>query len=157
MLQAFGCKTLANDILDFPQFYAETKTSPMALDQLLQTADVISLHLPLNDSTRNIINAKRLNLMKPSAILINAARGGLVDETALKALLHEKRIAGAAFDVFATEPPDDQGLLDLPNFMATPHIGGSSKEAIHNMGLAAIKGLDENRIPEPGVYPDNFV
>ena len=87
--------------------------------------------------------------MKQTAILINIARGGLIDEIALKKMLLEKRIAAAAFDVFAIEPPEDKELLSLPNFLATPHIGGSAAEAILAMGRAAIDGLDENAIPEP--------
>jgi D-3-phosphoglycerate dehydrogenase len=82
--------------------------------------------------------------MKPTAILINAARGGLVDEVALKCALMEKQLAAAAFDVFADEPPQDTELLSLPNFLATPHIGGSAEEAILAMGRAAINGLDIN-------------
>src|SRR5204863_495165 len=82
----------------------------------------VSLHLPLDETTKNILCADRLALMKPSAILINTARGGLVDEAALKAALKDKRIAAAAFDVFTDEPPQDRELLALPNFLATPHI-----------------------------------
>jgi D-3-phosphoglycerate dehydrogenase len=94
-----------------------------------------------------MLTAAHLALMKPSAVLINAARGGLVDETALKQALIEKRMAAAAFDVFADEPPNDTELLHLPNFLATPHIGGSAEEAILAMGRSAIQGLDENCIP----------
>ena len=86
--------------------------------------------------------------MKPESILINTARGGLVDESALKKMLKDGRLAAAAFDVFATEPPEDQGLLELPNFLVTPHIGGSTEEAIIAMGRAAIKGLDTNTLPD---------
>lgn len=86
--------------------------------------------------------------MKPSAVLINAARGGLVDEHALKAMLKDGRLAAAAFDVFAVEPPQDRELLKLSNFLATPHIGGSAHEAILAMGRASIMGLEENSIPE---------
>jgi D-3-phosphoglycerate dehydrogenase len=89
--------------------------------------------------------------MKPTAILINAARGGLINEQAVKEALIEKRIAAAAFDVFVEEPPHDMELLNLPNFLATPHIGGSSEEAIVAMGLAAIDGLDINEIPNPKI------
>ena len=81
---------------------------------------------------------------------MGAARGGLVDETALRQALSEGRLAGAAFDVFADEPPTDRELLNLPNFLATPHIGGSAAEAILAMGRAAIQGLDENEIPSSG-------
>jgi len=103
--------------------------------------------VPLDDSTRGIFTEARLALMKPTAILINAARGGLVDEVALKRALMEKQLAAAAFDVFADEPPQDRELLNLPNFLATPHIGGSAEEAILAMGRAAIDGLDINEIP----------
>ena len=82
--------------------------------------------------------------MIDDAILINTARGGLIDEKALKNKLNEKTLAGAALDVFVNEPPSDFELLNLPNFLVTPHIGGSSEEAILAMGRAAIKGLDEN-------------
>jgi phosphoglycerate dehydrogenase-like enzyme len=80
-------------------------------------------------------------------VLINVARGELVDEKALKKMLQTKQLAAAAFDVFAVEPPQDKELLDLPNFLATPHIGGSAGEAILAMGRAAIDGLDNNQIP----------
>lgn len=149
LLQPWGCTLLANDILDFPDFYSRCDVTPVDLEELLQRSDVVTLHVPLDESTRNMISAARLALMKPSAILINAARGGLVDEVALKAMLVTKRLAAAAFDVFAAEPPQDQELLNLPNFLVSPHIGGSAAEAILAMGRAAIDGLDENAIPEP--------
>ena len=84
--------------------------------------------------------------MKPTAILINTARGGLVDESALKTRLKNGGLLAAAFDVFAVEPPEDRELLDLPNFLVTPHIGGSAREAILAMGRAAIEGLDRNEV-----------
>lgn len=142
LLRAFGCRVLAHDIRDFPEFYATYQIIPVGLDELLHTADVVTLHLPLDDTTRGILSAERLALMRPEAILINTARGGLVDESALKTMLREGRLAGAAFDVFATEPPEDVELLRLPTFLATPHIGGSAEEAVLAMGRAAIAGLD---------------
>ncbi len=156
LLRALGCRVLANDILDFPEFYGETGIEPVGLEELLGESDVVTLHLPIDGTTRNIISAERIQLMKPDSILINAARGGLVDEDALKAALKEGRLAGAAFDVFATEPPEDGELLKLPNFIVTPHIGGSAEEAILAMGRAAIDGLDDNRIPEKGVFPKGY-
>ncbi len=156
LLRALGCRVLANDILDFPEFYGEHGIEPVGLEELLRESDVVTLHLPIDPTTLNIISAERLQLMKPDAILINAARGGLVDEDALKAALKDGRLAGAAFDVFATEPPEDGELLKLPNFIVTPHIGGSAEEAILAMGRAAIGGLDDNRIPEKGVFPKGY-
>lgn len=95
------------------------------LDQLIVEADVVSLHLHLNQETHHIIDARRLELMKPTAFLINVARGQLVDETALIGALQEGRIAGAGLDVFSQEPPDpDSPLFSLPNVVTTPHIAG---------------------------------
>ena len=147
LLRGFNCQILTYDIVNYPLFFAEYEISSVSLDVLLRESDVVSLHTPLNDRTRNILSADRLEMMKPSAILVNAARGGLVDEKAIKAMLIDGRLAGAAFDVFASEPPDDQDLLNLPNFLATPHIGGSSEEAVLAMGRAAIAGLECNGDP----------
>jgi len=143
MLQPFGCPIMVNDIQDFPEFYNEYDVEAVNLEELLKRSDVVTLHVPLDESTRNILTAERMNLMKPTAILINAARGGLLDEQELKLMLKEKRLAAAALDVFATEPPIDYELLKLPNFLVTPHIGGSAEEAILEMGRAAIDGLDQ--------------
>jgi phosphoglycerate dehydrogenase-like enzyme len=148
LLNAFDCKVLAHDILDFPDFYAAHNVEPVSLEDLLSRADVVTLHLPMDDSTKNILSAERLGLMRVDAILVNMARGGLVDEVAMKAMLMDGRLFGAAFDVFAGEPPEDMELLRLPNFLATPHIGGSAEEAILAMGRAAINGLDNARIPD---------
>ena len=147
MLKPFGTPVLANDIRDYREFYGAHAVKPVALEELLAQADVVTLHVPLDQSTRGMLDERRLSLMKPSAVLINLARGGLVDELALKRMLQEKRLAAAAFDVFAVEPPLDAELLSLPNFLATPHIGGSAQEAILAMGRAAIAGLDDNSIP----------
>lgn len=147
ILNAFGCGVLVHDILDFPDFYRERQVEPVSLDELLRRSDVVTLHVPLDDSTRNILSAERLALMKSGAILINTARGGLVDETALRSALQQGRLAAAGFDVFAVEPPEDQVLLNLPNFLSTPHIGGSTEEAILAMGRSAIAGLDDHSLP----------
>lgn len=154
MLRAgFGCTVLANDITDFSDFYAEHGVQPVNLEALLARSDVVSLHLPFDPSTKNILNAERLASMKPGAVLINTARGGLVDEVILKTQLEERALGGAAFDVFAVEPPEDTAILQLSNFLVTPHIGGSAEEAIVAMGRAAIEGLDNSTIPVPGVFP----
>ncbi|MGH1362201.1 MAG: phosphoglycerate dehydrogenase [Calditrichia bacterium] len=153
ILKAFGCKVLAHDILDFPEFYAEYDVEAVDLETLLKRSDVVTLHVPLDKSTRLMLNADRLALMREDAILVNAARGGLVDEQALKQMLKDGRLAGAALDVFDPEPPVDQELLCLPNFLATPHIGGSSEEAILAMGRSAIAGLDDNTLPSENYPP----
>lgn len=142
LLRPFGCTVLCFDVADLREFYAEHGVVRASLEDLLRQSDIVSLHLPLNESTRGILDRARLSLMKPTAILINTARGGLVDEAALKTALLSGKIAGAAFDVFSVEPPTDHELLSLPNFLATPHIGGSTEEAILAMGRAAIAGLD---------------
>jgi len=149
----FDCRVLAHDIQDHPTYYTETGVMPSSLDALLREADVISVHLPHDTSTANILDATYLSMIKASAILINTARGGLVDEMAIKQMLKAGTLAGAAFDVFACEPPEDQELLDLPNFFATPHVGGSTQESILAMGRTAIDGLDDYRVPEKGIFP----
>jgi phosphoglycerate dehydrogenase-like enzyme len=141
LLNAFHCDIYAYDPIENKDYCYTHHIRPYALNDLLKQADVVSLHVPLNAATRHLLNAERLSLMKPSAFLINAARGGLVDETALKTMLKNNLLAGAAFDVFESEPPQDQELISLPNFFATPHIGGSTEEAIVAMGYAAIEGL----------------
>ncbi|VUX54857.1 D-isomer specific 2-hydroxyacid dehydrogenase, NAD-binding [uncultured Woeseiaceae bacterium] len=147
LLQPFNCRIFVNDIRSYAKFYAEFSIEAVKLNELLVSADVVTLHVPLDESTRNILSEDRLSLMKPHTILINTARGGLVDEGALKRALLDKRLAAAAFDVFVDEPPQDLELINLKNFLATPHIGGSSEEAILAMGKAAIEGLDKSEIP----------
>lgn len=154
ILKAFGCQVLAHDIRDFPDFYGAHGVRPVGLEELLRQSDVVSLHLPLDERTRDILDGRRLALMRREAILVNTARGGLVDERALKGALLEDRLAGAGFDVFRTEPPEDPDLLRLPRFLATPHVGGSSEEAILAMGRAAIDGLDRNAVPSADHPPE---
>ena len=147
LLKVFDCEILVNDIKDQSVYYAENNITAASLHDLLRQADVVTLHVPLDASTQNILSFDNLALLKSTAILINTARGGLVDEVALKNMLIHGRLAAAAFDVFAMEPPSDHELLSLGNFLATPHIGGSANEAILAMGRSAIDGLDMNAIP----------
>jgi len=153
LLQAFGCEVLAHDILNFPDFCQTHDIPQTDLNNLLNQSDIVTLHLPLDDSTKNILGPEQLKIMKPGSLLINAARGGLVDETAVKNALQSGQLSGAAFDVFSCEPPEDIDLIKLANFLVTPHIGGSTDEAILAMGRAAIAGLRNNQIPEVGVFP----
>jgi len=144
LLQTFNCKILVHDILDFRDFYEEYKVTPVDLEDLICQSDVVTLHLPLDASTKNILDSSKLTLLKNDAILINLARGGLIDESTLKRLLINKKIAGAALDVFEVEPPVDLSFSTMDNVLVTPHIGGSTEEAILAMGMAAIEGLERN-------------
>lgn len=147
LLQPFNCTLLANDISYDLEFCSKYGVVPADLDQVLRQSDIVSLHLPLTEKTKNILNAERLKKMKKDSILVNTARGGLVDEKELKEMLVNQEIRGAAFDVFEIEPPQDYRIFSLPNFSASPHLGGSSEEAILAMGRAAINGLKINAIP----------
>ena len=116
------------------------------LDEGLKIADVVSLHCPLTDSTHNLIDAHRLSLMKPTALLINTARGGIVNEQALANALQSHQIAGAGFDVLTTEPPKDGNPLltiDTPNFILTPHCAWASPESIERLLSIASEHLRE--------------
>ena len=148
LLAPFECRVLAHDIRDYPDFYAAHGVEPVGIEDLLGAADIVTLHVPLDASTRNILTAERLALMKPTACLINAARGGLLDEDALAAMLTDGRLSAAALDVFAVEPPSNTELLALPNFLATPHMGGSAEEALRAIGEAAVAGLETARLPD---------
>ena len=143
LLQPFNCRILVHDIRTYNEFYQQYNIAPVGLDDLLRQSDVVTLHTPLDSTTRNLINHQRLALMKASAVLVNCARGGIVDEAALKQRLRDGLLFGAAFDVFAVEPVLEPELLNLSNFFSTPHIGGSSQEAILAMGNSAINGLEQ--------------
>jgi D-3-phosphoglycerate dehydrogenase len=112
-----------------------------SLDDLLAQSDFISLHVPLLDSTRNMINAARLAQMKPTAYVINAARGGIVDEAALVNAIERKQIAGAAIDVFEQEPPTNSPLIGHPSIITTPHLGASTVEAQALAGVDVAEGV----------------
>lgn len=147
MLRAIGVRVLAHDIRDISGFCAATGVESVGLDALIAEADVVSLHVPSTPDTANMIDAGRLAAMRKGAVLVNTARGGLVDEAALKAALRSGQLSAALFDVFASEPPADTELLGLPNFLATAHIGGSANEAVVAMGRAAIAGLAQATDP----------
>ncbi len=149
LLAPFGCRVLAHDIRNYPDFYAAHGVEPVGCDQLLAEADIVTLHVPLDDSTRGMIGAPELARMRKGACLINAARGGLVDEPALVEALSSGHLAGAAFDVFQVEPDANPELLALPTFLGTPHIGGSTAEAQLAMGRAAIAGLEHAELLGP--------
>jgi D-3-phosphoglycerate dehydrogenase len=141
--RAFGSTVIAHDIVRYDEFYRALDVRAVTLRELLLIADIVSVHVPLDASTRGMIGTRELGLMKTSAFLLNTARGGIVDETALKAALVGGRLAGAALDVYAIEPPTDRELLGLPNVVPMPHIGASTEESVLAMGRAAIEGLSD--------------
>jgi phosphoglycerate dehydrogenase-like enzyme len=150
LLVPFECRVLSHDIRDYPDFYQTHGVEPVSLPDLLQTSDIVTLHVPLDRTTRGLIGEAELAQMRQGSFLINTARGGLVDEAALAAALERGHLAGAACDVFACEPDVSPRLLGLPTFLGTPHIGGSTQEAQLAMGRAAIDGLETNRVPGDG-------
>jgi len=142
LLAPYGCNILVHDILDYSTFYKENNITAVSLNELTERSDIISLHVPLNESTKTLITENHIKRFKKDAIFINIARGGLVDENALEQSLRQGLIGGVALDVFATEPPINNNISHLANVIVTPHIGGSTEEAIYAMGIAALNGLD---------------
>lgn len=141
--QGLKMRVIAFDPFLTQESATEIGVEKVDLDALLSRADIISLHTPLNDHTRNILNADRLRAMKPGARLVNCARGGLVDEDALAELLNSGHIAGAALDVFAQEPPENSPLFGLENVVVTPHLGASTKEAQENVALQVAEQMSD--------------
>lgn len=153
MLKPFNVKIFAYDIHDRSDFCKEHGvTQVKSLEELLKSSDVVSVHVPHTSKTNNILNKEKIAMMKEGAFLVNTARGGLVDEEALCEALISKKITSAAFDVFKVEPMTSSPLLKQRNFYFTSHIGGSSIESIHLMGLAAIEGLENGK----EALPSNF-
>lgn len=153
LLAPFDCEVLACDIKDYSDFYAEHGVQAVSFDELLARSEVLSIHLTVTDRTRNLYGAAVLDRLRPDCVLINTARGHLIDERALRERLQDGRIAAACIDAFTIEPADDDELLRLPNFIGTPHIGAGSVEARWRMGTSAIEALTNNFIPEPGQFP----
>jgi D-3-phosphoglycerate dehydrogenase len=130
LARALNMNIIGYDVIPIDdEFSKEVGLMKADLDTLLSSADYVSLHVPLLDSTYHMINAEKLKLMKNTARIINTARGGVIDEDALYNSLKEGNIAGAALDVFETEPATGNKLTTLHNFIATPHMGAQTKEA----------------------------
>ena len=140
-LSAFGMKVIAYDPYVQPGRAAQLGVRLTPLDDLVATADVISVHRPKTAETVGMIGAEQLSRCKPTAIVVNAARGGIVDEQALYEALKEGRIGGVGLDVFATEPCTDSPLFELDNVVATPHLGAATGEAQEKAGVAVARSV----------------
>ena len=137
---ALGCRVQAYDpLVRVADVLAGA--AAVSLDQALETSDIVSLHAPLAPETKRLVSAEMLSGMKAGAILINCARGALVDESALERALTEGRLAGAGLDVFETEPPGDRALLRMPQVVATPHVAASTPEAQLRAGVEAATAI----------------
>ena len=143
LLKPFGCVILVCDIEDRSEFCRDQGVTESSIGSLIEKSDIVTLHVPLTDLTRNMIDKTVLRKMQANAYLINTSRGAVVNASALHKALVSGEISGAALDVFCSEPPDDMAFLELPNLMVTPHIGGNSVEAVEAMGQAAIDNLVE--------------
>jgi D-3-phosphoglycerate dehydrogenase len=130
LARALNMNIIGYDVTEIDnEFSKEVGLMKADLDTLLSSADYVSFHVPLLDSTRHMINAEKLKMMKNTARIINTARGGVIDEEALYNSLKDGSLAGAALDVFEVEPATGNKLITLPNFIATPHMGAQTKEA----------------------------
>lgn len=160
--QGLEMQVLAFDPFLGPEIAARLGVEMVGLEMLLQRSDFVSLHVPLSESTRGMIGREALTAMKPGAVLINTARGALLDEEALLDALDSGRLAGAALDVFRQEPPRDSPLLGHPRVLHTPHLAGSTREAQAMVAretaeqvLAVLKGLPApNALNLPRIRPD---
>ena len=140
--RAFGMSVIAFDPYLTPERGLELGIELTTLDDVLGRADVISIHVPLSDETRNMVDAAAFRKMKSSAIVVNASRGGVVDEDALARALHDGTIGAAGLDVYAREPLDvDSPLLDAPRLVLTPHLGASTEEAQVQVALEVAYGI----------------
>jgi D-3-phosphoglycerate dehydrogenase len=152
-------KVIAFDPFLSPERAVELGVEKVELDELLKRADFITLHTPLTDKTRNILDAAALAKTKPGVRIVNCARGGLIDERALAAALKSGHVAGAALDVFEVEPAKDSVLFGLPNVICTPHLGAATSEAQENVALQVaeqmsdylLKGAISNAVNFPSI------
>lgn len=153
--RALGMSVLAFDPYVTPERAAAAGAEVVAFDDLLTQSDFISLHTVATDETQGLIGERELNLLKPTAILINTARGSLVDEAALIDALRAGKLAAAALDVFADEPTANADLLALPNLIATPHVGAMTHEAQLNVALDAARQVVDVLAGRPARWPVN--
>jgi phosphoglycerate dehydrogenase-like enzyme len=157
-VSGFGPRILANDIVESPEMAARFGVEYVSFDELLRQSDVLTLHVPLLPETRGLIGADALAKMKPSAYVVNTARGPLIDEVAIAKALHAGQIAGAALDVFEREPlPASSPLRQAPNVILTPHIAGvtqQSRTAMMTMAVQNVARVLRGEAPLSCVNPD---
>ena len=161
---ALKMKVLAFDPFVTPEIVRQHAAEPQSLDEIVTKSDYITLHCPMTDKTRNLIDKARIAAMKPGVRLINCARGGLIDETALFDALTSGHVAGAALDVYVKEPPGDSPLLKLDNVVLTPHLGASTEEAQQAVSVKIAEaiatflttGEAETAVNLPRVSPEQF-
>lgn len=147
LLNPFDCKVLVFDKVNNDEFNKRWGVHQVSLDQLLIESDVLTIHLPLDDSTRGMISETRISMMKPTAVLLNYARGGILDEDATALRLQQGLLAGVAIDVYNSEPQIESPLIGMSKVLSTSHIGGSTEQAVMAMGSAAIKQLVDVYFP----------
>ncbi|MFA5606565.1 MAG: phosphoglycerate dehydrogenase [Leucobacter sp.] len=140
-LRGFGVELIAYDPYVTAARAQQLGVQLVSLDELVEQADFLTIHMPRTPETLGMIGAEQLAAMKPTAYVVNVARGGLIDEAALAVALQEGQIAGAALDVFMQEPPADTSLTGLPNVNVTPHLGASTEEAQEKAGVAVAKSV----------------
>ncbi len=140
-VQGFEAKVIANDLVEYPEFQKQYNIPYYSKEELLKVSDFVTVHVPLDNSTRGMIDEDRLRLMKKAAFLINTARGPIVDERALYRALKEGWIAGAGLDVFETEPPVFRDHILLENVVSTPHSAGLSNQASYAMAMETANKL----------------
>ncbi len=134
-VQGFDMTIVANDIVEYPEFLERYEIESVSKEELLKKADIVTIHTPLDPSTRGMIGEERLRLMKRNAVLVNTARGAIVDAMALYKALKEGWIAGAGLDVHMAEPPTFRLLVELDNIVSTCHVAGLSDGASYNMAM----------------------
>jgi D-3-phosphoglycerate dehydrogenase len=139
-LAGFSCEILAYDPC-FEEAGFEKFVKKAELEEIYSASDIITLHAPLNENTRQLINGETLGKMKEGVVIVNTSRGDLIDEKALYQALVDGKVQGAGLDVFSKEPPVGEPLLTLPNVVATPHIATHTVESNYRMGIRAVENV----------------
>ena len=147
LLKPYNCRILAFDKVDYRDYFQKNGVVRTNLRALLSQSDVVTIHLPLDESTRNMLDEEHLNCLKSSSVFINYSRGGIVDEHFLYQMILSSRLEAVALDVYQREPAINHPLFEFNNGIFTPHMGGSTEEAVLAMGVAAIEGLSRAKNP----------